>query len=122
MAKKSTEIKSLDINRVPEGIRRDCVSAIFCEEVFDTNLYPFTWLSGSSTEVYPITFWAQYIEVQLKNDELKDEFEKAVERVAKEYPDLFSNAYICENDGSCPMTARFVYTEETISKLKSSKR
>ena len=121
MAKKSTEIKSLDINIVEEGTHRDCVSAILCEDVFDTNLKRDTWFSGSF-EVYPIMFWKNEVIFQMQNHEPIDEYKAAAERVVKEHPDLFSDGYVSNYDGSCPVSVTFKYTDETKSKLKSSKR
>ena len=56
------------------------------EKLVQKYLCKYTWLSGSSTTVYPITIWKDYIEIQWSSD--KNIFKKFIDRIEhlKNYP------------------------------------
>lgn len=65
------------------------------------------WISGSSTIVYPVTVWQNYIEVQLATR--KNVFNKCIERIVKASEGLLTDGYFSKGDGSCPATLRFYF-------------
>ena len=80
----------------------------FCaEELAKKYLYDYTWLSGSSTIVYPITIWKNEIEIQWKSD--KKIFDKFINRIVGKYNDLFKTGYFRKTDCSCPSVIVFPF-------------
>lgn len=76
------------------------------DKIVAKNLMDCTWLSGSSTVVYPITIWKNEIVFQWKSD--KRVFDKFLERTVKKYSDLIEYGYFRKSDGSCPSVIGFV--------------
>lgn len=83
----------------------------------------YTWISGSSTEVYPITVWASDIIVQLDNKvkradgkSFNKRYYKILERtrnaIADRHQDVVKYACLCVNDDSCPATMTFGFINE----------
>lgn len=66
--------------------------------------YKGTWMSGSSTIVYPITIWRHDIEIQM--DYLKSykgraaAFRSLLNKLQKDYPNMVGR--FVKRDGSCP--------------------
>lgn len=80
----------------------------------------YTWISGSSTEVYPITVWASDITVQLDSKVKKaggksfnKRYEKILERamtaIADRHQDVLFCSYLSAHDDSCPATMTFKF-------------
>ena len=73
------------------------------------HIYTSTWLSGSSTEVYPISIYHNKntntydIEIQLKAN--RNYFTRTIDNFKKKYADITYMRY-CKYDGSCPNTLR----------------
>ena len=73
------------------------------------HIYTHTWLSGSSTDVYPISIYHNNhtntydIEIQLKTN--RNYFTRTIEYFKKKYADITDMIY-CKYDGSCPNTLR----------------
>ena len=89
---------------------KDLVLAIIKKEnTIWKHVYKNTWVSGSVTEVYPITLWNDYVSIQI--DTKRSVFNKAIKRVVDEYPYIFANGMFCKNDDSCPAEIRFYYTD-----------
>ena len=89
---------------------KDLVLAIIKKEnTIWKHVYKNTWVSGSVTEVYPITLWNDYVSIQI--DTKRSVFNKAIKRVVDEYPYIFANGMFCKNDESCPAEIRFYYTD-----------
>lgn len=71
------------------------------------HIYTSTWLSGSSTEVYPIEVYHNNntntydIRIQLKAN--RNYFTRTIEYFKKKYTDITYMGY-CKYDGSCPNT------------------
>lgn len=79
------------------------------EKLTQKYLYKYTWLSGSSTTVYPITICEDSIEIQWKSD--KNIFEKFINRIVKTNTDIFSKGFFWKSDGSCPSTITFCFKQ-----------
>lgn len=79
------------------------------EPIVRKNIYTNIWLSGSSTEVIPITVGQKEIVFQWKSD--RNIFDKFINRIVKKYNDLFAYGYFWKSDGSCPSTITFKFKE-----------
>lgn len=77
------------------------------EKLTQKYLYKYTWLSGCSTTVYPITIWENEIVFQWESS--KNIFNKFISRIVKENADLFSKGLFWKSDGSCPSTITFYF-------------
>ena len=64
-----------------------------------------TWLSGSSTIVYPIMVRKDEITFQWNSD--KRIFDKFISRTVEKYNNLFKSGCFWKSDGSCPSTITF---------------
>lgn len=80
------------------------------EKLVKKYLYSRTWLSGSSTTVYPITVWKREIVCQWKSD--KRIFDTFINRIVEKHSDLFNYGYFYKTDGSCPSALIFRFKEE----------
>lgn len=69
-------------------------------------LHKGTWLSGCSTEVYPIMFWKKDLTLQIDTDENK--FEELINEVKEKF-DFVDYGYFEKSDGSCPSRLVFVF-------------
>lgn len=87
----------------------ELVKEIKKDRMIQKYLYPYTWLSGESTTVYPTTIWeeSKQIEFQLNTD--KRIFAKFIERVCNKYEEI-EKGYYWHSDGSCPSTITFYYS------------
>lgn len=72
------------------------------------HIYPYTWLSGSSTEVYPITCWVDGGEIVVQLGTNKKDWDKAIQRIIKQSNGLIVKGYFSKKDGSCPNTLTFL--------------
>ena len=79
------------------------------DNIVKKNLCNGTWLSGSSTTIYPITIWKKEVVIQWKSD--RRIFDKFIKRTVEKYSDLFKDGYFWKSDGSCPSTITFVLKE-----------
>ena len=117
--KPSRVLKLLPNSEIKADAIQECLSAIFKESIFDDDLLDYTWTSGSSTEVFPIGFWANEVQIQLKGGrEMQTAYEVAAKRVAESNPTIFTAGYVNSYDGSCPMSVTFKYTDETKQKFE----
>lgn len=107
----------LKLLRAAEDIPKEIIAAIKSDETLAKHILKHTWISGSSTEVYPITLWAYEVCVQL--DSPRRMYDKCVERILRAYPHLFKDGYFRKNDDSCPAELVFRYTDETRERLMS---
>ena len=80
------------------------------EELVKKYIYNDTWLSGSSTSVYPIAVSQYEIVIQWKSS--RRIFDKFIDRMAAKYKDLILYGYFWKSDGSCPSTITFKLKEE----------
>lgn len=86
----------------------DVVKEIMNDNMFSKYISKHTWMSGSSTVVYPVTVWevSKQIEFQLNTN--RNMFSKFIERTCEKYPLLEMGVFI-KSDGSCPSTIKFYY-------------
>ena len=68
------------------------------------------WLSGSSTEVYPITITEKSITFQWSSD--RNIFNKFIDKIVKNNSDLFEYGSFWKSDGSCPSTITFYFRKD----------
>ena len=97
----TSEEKKTMVDKLTKGI--------LSVEVFAKYMLNHKWLSGSSTEVYPITAWKNYIEIQLTTKARKHYFRKAIADYQQAWSEYIERVYYVKQDGSCPDTIRFVY-------------
>lgn len=86
------------------------------EKKVKENLYEHTWLSGSSTTVYPIAVWVEAfptseIVIQWKSDRQCNKF---INKMVEKYNDIIEEGYFWKSDGSCPSTITFRLKEKII--------
>ena len=86
------------------------------EKKVKENLYEHTWLSGSSTTVYPIAVWVEAfptseIVLQWKSDRQCNKF---INKMVEKYNDIIEEGYFWKSDGSCPSTITFRLKEKII--------
>lgn len=86
---------------------KELLKALEAEQIINKYMYKGTWLSGSSTTVYPITFWKSNVEIQLNTR--KNLFEKFIDRFVEQHGDLVISGNFCKYDESCPATLTFDY-------------
>lgn len=80
-------------------------------------IYPYHWMSGSSTYVYPIQIWEgrKELEIQLglANDCSKRGREKAIQSlmtfINKRYGESIKYWYVGNNHGDCPDTLNIFF-------------
>ena len=87
-----------------------CIEDLKKEKLVQKYLYGYARLSGSSTNVYPITIWKESIVLQWKSD--KSIFDKFIQRMVKEYNHMFESGHFWKSDGSCPSTITFWFTDD----------
>ena len=73
------------------------------------HLCDYTWTSGSSTQVYPITIWQDEVVLQWDCD--KNIFDSFINRMVQKYSDLIEWGSFWKSDGSCPSTITFKLKE-----------
>ena len=103
-------MKNFDYNKIENDFAKEIVKAILSDGVIKKHTIDYSWMSGSSTDVYPIMISSYNTEVYVDtgNGNL---FRKAIERVLNKYPNLFKGAYFCKSDGSCPSWLRFNHSD-----------
>lgn len=83
------------------------VSKLEKEPLVKKYMYKHTWLSGSSTTVYPITIWDDLKEIVIQWDSRKNIFNKFIQRMVDESEGLVRLGYFNKKDGTCPATIVF---------------
>ncbi len=89
------------------GLVKELREALISEPLIQKYLKNGTWTSGSSTTVYPITFWKNEVELQLSTN--KNIFTKFIKRFVEQHADLVVSGAFSKWDGSCPSTLTFWY-------------
>lgn len=82
------------------------------DKIVKKNIYSYSWLSGCSTHVSPITVWKNEIVLQWGTD--RRIFDKWIKRVVERNGDLIKSGRFWKSDGSCPSTIIFWLKEKTI--------
>lgn len=88
---------------------KEMTQIILSDELIRKYIYPYHWMSGSSTIVCPVSVWtaSKQIEVQVKPGAWR--LRKRLKKIVETNPRAFKDAYFCKSDGSCPDTIRFYY-------------
>ena len=105
-------LKTLKTNRVTESLHLDRIQTIVDElkqePMVKKYLYDTTWLSGSSTTVYPIEIGKQDITLQWKSD--KNIFNSFIKKIVDKYPEI-SDGWFSKTDGEEPSSITFKLAE-----------
>lgn len=105
-------LKTLKTNRVTESLHLDRIQTIVDElkqePMVKKYLYDTTWLSGSSTTVYPIEIGKQNITLQWKSD--KNIFNSFIKKIVDKYPEI-SDGWFSKTDGEEPSSITFKLAE-----------
>ena len=86
------------------------INSFLKEKLTKKYLINNSWLSGSSTKVYPITISDRAITFQWDSD--RNIFNKFIDRIVKNNNDLFEYGSFWKSDGSCPSTISFYFRKE----------
>lgn len=78
---------------------------------FGKYICKYKWLSGSSTDVYPIMVWRDYIGVQLMTSDKMRFSQRSLDKIVEAHKDLLSRASFDPTDDSCPSCLRFRFVE-----------
>lgn len=74
---------------------------ITTNKIIKKYIHKKTWLSGSSTTVYPITYWKVSRQIIIQIETNKNIFKKLIEKYKNKY-DQIEYSYFWKSDGSCP--------------------
>ncbi len=108
-----------NLDNIKDAIAKDVYTAILANKTIQKHTIPYTFFSGSSVEVYPITLWGNSVEVHLDSGN-RNYYNTAIQKVVENNPNLFSRGYFCKSDGSCPSFLRFMYSEALLERIKES--
>ena len=73
-------------------------------------VYDYSWMSGSSTEVYPVSVWRDYVDFQLNTTDKRHFTQKSLSKIVERFPQLRGARY-SKKDSSCPDSLIFIYKE-----------
>lgn len=93
------ESKEDEINQVIDEIKTR----------FEKHIETNSWISGSSTEVYPIMVDRSCIRVQVLTSDKRIFSQNALNKIVDKYKDLLDYAILSKSDGSCPNELRFYF-------------
>lgn len=109
---------TIDLSKIKDGIAREIYAVCLSDKIIQKHIIDYTWISGGSTNVYPIMIYPYDVEIQV--DVCNGfYFNGAIRRVLSAYPHLFKNGYFCKGDGSCPSYIRFVYADALLAHIKN---
>ena len=84
---------------------REFIDKLKNEPLVSKYLCKRSWVSGSTTTVYPIMMWKNKIVLQWDSD--KRIFGKFIQRIVNANSDIISSGTFWKSDGSCPSTISF---------------
>lgn len=94
---------------------KDIIEDINNDKIINKHICNYIWVSGSSTQVYPLTIWLNQDfsikEISIQINDNKNVFEKLIERYKNKYKDI-DYGYFYKNDGSCPNTLTFYMKQD----------
>lgn len=109
----------VNVDLIKDEIARSIFSAILGDRVIKKHVIGYSFFSGSSTEVTPISLGISDVEVYVDCKGSGYPLSKAIIRVVDGNPDLFRTGYFCNiEDGSCPSFIRFCYTDALIERIE----
>lgn len=91
-------------------IMKKFADEIYNDKLIQKYIHKGTWLSGSSTNVYPITIWERSRKVEIQIDTKRNVFKKLIERYKEKYSEI-EYGYFWETDDSCPSQLTFKFKE-----------
>lgn len=88
---------------------KEMTQIILSDKLIRKYIYPYAWMSGSSTIVYPVSVWTEskQIIVQVKRGAWR--LRKRLQKMIEDNKEAFKDAYLSKSDGSCPDTIIFCY-------------
>lgn len=84
---------------------KEFIDKLKAEPLVSKYLCKRSWVSGSTTTVYPIMMWKNKIVLQWDSD--KRIFGKFIQRIVNANSDIISSGTFWKSDGSCPSTISF---------------
>ena len=97
---------------MPKDRINEFIEQLKNDKIVKKNLYAYSWLSGCSTNVSPITIWRNSVELQWNSD--RRIFDKWIKRVVERNSDLIKSGRFWKSDGSCPSTITFWLKEKSV--------
>lgn len=85
------------------------VQIILSDKLIQKYIYPYHWISGSNTTVYPISVWTESKQIVVQAKPGAWRLRKHLKKIAEANTAMFKNAYFSMSDGSCPDTIIFLY-------------
>lgn len=80
----------------------EITSIVESDKLIQKYLYPYHWISGSSTTVYPIAVWIESKEIVVQVEKGAWRLRKHLQKMVETNKEAFSDAYFSKSDGSCP--------------------
>lgn len=108
---------SPNLNNITDNIAKDIYTAILANKTIQKHTLPYSWISGSSMEVFPINLCLNSVEVQMDSGN-RNYYIKAIQKVVENNPQLFKKGYFCKSDGSCPSYIRFAYSDDLMKRIE----
>lgn len=88
--------------------KEQIIEIIESDKLIQKYMYKYIWISGSSTQVAPITVWSDGIYIQIHTR--KNVFAKCIGRIVKASDGLLSKGSFVKRDGSCPDILVFYFS------------
>lgn len=105
-----------NIEQIKDPIAKDVYVAILTNKTIKKHTINYTFFSGCSTEVYPIDLCLNDVEVYVDTNK-GHLFEKAIQKVVTDNPQLFKDGYFCKSDGSCHSFIRLKYSDALLKRI-----
>lgn len=103
-----------NLDDIKDDIVKGIYSAILESDAIRKHIIEHPWISGSSTNVYPINLGVNDVEVQMDSGN-RNYYNKAIQRLVVRNPHLFKDGYFCKSDGSCPSFIRLKYSDALLN-------
>ena len=119
--KKSTKKKTEAVDKSSEDRLQEIANEIKEIPIIKKHTLDHTWLSGSSTKVYPVSTYLDtngtgHIDIQL--DTKRDYFDKAIQQIKDKYPEII-DGWFNKTDDSCPANLEFKYDSKSDKNVKT---
>lgn len=119
--KKSTKKKTEAVDKSSEDRLQEIANEIKEIPIIKKHTLDHTWLSGSSTKVYPVSTYLDtngtgHIDIQL--DTKRDYFDKAIQQIKDKYPEII-DGWFNKTDDSCPANLEFKYDSKSDKNIKT---
>ena len=119
--KKSTKKKTEAVDKSSEDRLQEIANEIKEIPIIKKHTLDHTWLSGSSTKVYPVSTYLDtngtgHIDIQL--DTKRNYFDKAIQQIKDKYPEI-TDGWFNKTDDSCPANLEFKYDSKSDKNVKT---